>query len=249
MLNSNEVVFNSIWELKETLENAPVIRGRDNSSDSKRNRDWCDTNSYQEAMDNFVNGKMNDKISEDIEKYQTRGHKEKSKSILDVVGHNVVVPLFLQNVPTCMIRNKKVINNKIVNIFYSVKGSAGVRSSQLEEGGIRLFKNIISLEEQGYRVNLYIFECNPDNDGYGWALKLKTDREIFNIKKLCYPVTSSSTLRRIGFRIKERLYKDWIGWGYGSAYIDKELVERFIHRHFKLNHYEVWNYEGKQIVK
>ena len=252
MLNSNEVVFNSIWELRETLENAPERYDRDDSSDSERGSSWCDTNSYQEAIDNFMNGKMVEGIEKEIERYQTRGSKKKNSTTLDVVGHNVVVPLFLQNVPTCMIRNKKVINNKIINIFYSVKGSCGVRAKELEEGGINLFKKVISLEEQGYRVNLYIIECNPnwedDKLKYGWALRLKTDREIFNIKKLCYPVTSSSTLRRIGFRIKERLYKDWIGGGYGSAYFDGKIEKEFIKKHFRIQHYELWNYEGQKIV-
>ena len=97
---------------------------------------------------------------------------------------------------------------------------------------------------KNYRVNLYVVECN--NGRFGYALKLKTDRETLNIKKMCFPLISSSFLRRIGFRIKERLYKDWIGYGYGSGLFDYQEYDRFIKHYLKVRNYEIWNYKGKQ---
>ena len=77
---------------------------------------------------------------------------------------------------------------------------------------------------------------------YGYCIKLKSDRETLNIKKLCFPLVSSSMLRRIGFRIKERLYKTWIGYGYGSGMFRLREYDEFIKKNLKLRNYEIWNY-------
>lgn len=242
---SNNLVFNSIHELVENLDNSEVIRDRGDSSDSRdRDSRWCDTGSYDEARMCLINGRIYDNLGLDIDKYRTKGTATKRLNKLDVVGHTVVVPLYLQGIPHNMISNKRVINNKIITIFYSPQAPHYVDQDDLIEGASRLFKNIISLEEQGYRVNLYIVECNDHR--YGYCIKLKTDRETLNIKKLCFPMVSSSMLRRIGFRIKERLYKDWIGGGYGSGMFDYNDYDRFIKKNLRIRNYEIWNYKGKQ---
>lgn len=244
LIKSNNLIFNSIHELVEQLDNSTVMRDRDNSSDSHRSSDWCDTDDFDEARMYLLTGRVYDKLDIDIEKYRTKGTTTKRLNKLDVVGHTVVVPLHLQGIPNNMISNKRVINNKIVTIFYSPQAPHYVDQDDLIKGASKLFKNIISLEEQGYRVNLYIIECN--NSKYGYSIKLKTDRETLNIKKLCFPLVSSSMLRRIGFRIKERLYKDWIGGGYGSGIFEYEEYDRFIKKNLRIRNYEIWNYKGKQ---
>ena len=242
---SNNLIFNSIHELVEELDNSYEISGRGDSADARdRGRSWVDTEDYNEARMYLVNGRIYDGLGVDIEKYRTKGTATKRLNKLDVVGHTVVVPLYLQGIPQNMISNKRVINNKIITIFYSPQAPHYVDQNDLIEGASRLFKNIISLEEQGYRVNLYVIECNDHK--FGYCIKLKTDRETLNIKKLCFPLVSSSMLRRIGFRIKERLYKDWIGGGYGSGMFSYQEYDRFIKKHLRLRNYEIWNYKGKQ---
>lgn len=246
-LSSNQLIFNSIHELIEELDNSEEITSRDNSSNDSRDRDWCDTGSYDEARMCMLNGRIYDNLGLDIEKYRTKGTATKRLNKLDVVGHTVVVPLYLQGIPNSMISNKRVINNKIVTIFYSPQAPHSVSQNQLINGAAKLFKNIISLEEQGYRVNLYVIECQNDWRGdFGYCIKLKTDRETLNIKKLCFPLVSSSMLRRIGFRVKERLYKDWIGGGYGSGIFEYKDYDKFIKTNLRLRNYEIWNYQGKQ---
>lgn len=250
MKNSNFLLFNSISELMEQLDNAPKIPDRyDASEDTDRGSSWCDTSTWQEAHDAIIAGKMYDGLNGDLDKYRTNGSKEKSNQYLDVVGYNVVVPLQLQNIPTCMVNKKKTINNKIVTIIYKDDVPAGVNQDRIIENATELMRNIIKLERDGYRVNLYIMGYNSNDSGYGFILKLKNDRETLNIKKLCFPLISSSFLRRIDFRIKERLYKDWIGGGYGHASFDREDVENFIYKMLKIHHYEVWDYTGKQFSK
>lgn len=243
MLNSNYLVFNSIHELVEKLD-ASTDLGRDDSSDDYRGGDWCDTDSYDEAKMYLTQGRLYDDLGADIERYRTKGTASKRSAEMSVQGHTVVVPLYLQGIPNNMITNKKKINNKIITIVYSPQAPHYVSNDDLIKGATKLFKNIVSLESEGYRVNLYVVECN--NDRYGYALKLKTDRETLNIKKMCFPLISSSFLRRIGFRIKERLYKDWIGGGYGSGIFEYNEYDRFIKQYLKVRNYEIWNYKGKQ---
>ena len=246
MRNSNFLQFESISELMKELDNAPVIPGRDNSSEKEADSEWCDTDTYQEAHDAIINGKMYDNIPTDLNKYRTKGCKEKNNTHLDVVGFAPVVPLALQNVPLCMVNKKKTINNKIVTIIYNCSTPWHVSSSTIMKTTAELMKNVIELEKDGYRVNLYVCEYNDNGSGFGFVLKLKTDREILNIKKLCFPLVSSSFLRRIAFRICERLYKDWIGSGYGHAAFCEDGVKKLINNTLRLQHYECWNWEGKK---
>lgn len=241
--NGNNLVFNSISELFDELDNSKELPDRDNSSDNERGYDWCDTNSYNEARINMIDGKIYDGLDIDVEHYRTKGSGIKSINRLDVVGHSVVVPLYLQGIPNCMINSKRVINNKIINVFYSPQAPCGVSQDRLISGATKLFKKVIALERDGYRVNLYVIECQ---ENFGYCIKLKTDRETLNIKKLCFPIISSSMLRRIGFKIKERLYEDWIGWGYGRGTFELEDYEKFISNKLHIRNYEIWNYQGKQ---
>ena len=243
MLNSNYLVFNSISELVEKLDNSTDL-GRSNSSDEERSGRWCDTSSYEEARMYLTQGRLYDDLGADIDKYRTKGTATKRSPEMSVVGHTVVVPLYLQGLPNNMITNKRKINNKIITIIYSPQAPHYVSNDDLIKGAVKLFKNIVSLESEGYRVNLYVVECNDDE--FGYALKLKTDRETLNIKKMCFPLVSSSFLRRIGFRIKERLYKNWIGGGYGSGMFNYNEYDRFIKKYLKVRNYEIWNYRGKQ---
>lgn len=246
MKNSNQLLFNSISELMGALDSAPVINGRDTSSDRRDNgSDWCDTASYEEAHDAMIAGKMYDGLSGDLDKYRTPGSKEKNKTYNDVVGYNVVVPLYLQNVPTCMVNKRKTINNKIVTIIYNATVPSHVGKDEIMATTTELMRNIIKLEKDGYRVNLYVMSYNNNDNGYGFILKLKNDRETLNIKKLCFPLISSSFQRRIVFRVKERLYKDWIGDTYGYSISNEEELRNFIYKMLKIKRYEVWNYKGK----
>lgn len=245
MMNSNMLYFSSINDLMEALDSAPVISGRSNaSSKDGDNGSWCDTASWNEAHDNMLVGKVYDDLKTDLGKYKTNGCKEQNKRFLSVEGYSVVVPLYLQGVPTCMINQKKSINNKIVNIYYECSAPWSVDGDDLVKAATNLFKKVIELEQDGYRVNLYLMEVNPDDNGYCYIIKLKSDRETLNIKKLCFPIVSSSFLRRIGFRVKERLFKDWIGGGYGRASFTDNLVKQCVQKLTRTPHYEVWNYEG-----
>lgn len=252
MILKNQYVFYSISELVEALDNSKLLKDEDDyyrstTSDADRSSDWSDTKTYDEAREKLLYGFEYDDLNKVVDDYRSHGSETKQRPQLSVAGHQVVVPMYLQGIPNSMITNKRVINNKIVTIVYDCSVPSHVDSDDIMETTKELFLKVMSLEEQGYRVNLWITEVNADDDGkWGFALRLKTDREVFNAKKMMFPLISSSFLRRITFKIKENLYKDWIGGGYGSARYDREIIDKFIRRNLGVSRYELWRYDGKK---
>lgn len=243
----NQYVWHSISDLASDLRNAEYISGRYDSSDKRAGSDWSDTSSYDEALERLVKGYEYDDVKSDIRDYQTVASGTKSRSYQDVVGHQVIVPLYLQGIPTNMVNKKPVVDNKIVTMIYECSVPHYVSSQEIKNTTEKFFGKIVELESKGYRTNVWVIENNPDVGGkWGFALKLKTDRETLSFKKMMFPLISPSFLRRIGFRIKERLYRDWIGGGYGRAVLDDDLIHEFVVRNIGVRNYELWNYEGKR---
>lgn len=249
MKSTNKLLFNSISELLRELDDSSPIPGRGDASedhDGGPGSSWCDTTSYDQAHEWLKFGHEYEGLETDLSKYKSNTGKETPRQFLDVVGYTPVVPLYLQGVPTCMLNQKKALNNKIATFVYQLSVPCGVNQKDIMKTTTELMKNIIKLEKDGYRVNLYVMNYNDNDNGYGYMIKLKTDRETLNIKKLCFPLVSSSMLRRIDFRVKERLYKDWIGGGYGHGHNDETEIKQFIEDMLHLRHYELWDYRGKQ---
>lgn len=248
----NQYVFHSISELIDALDNSELQKDdygdyRETASSEPRDSGWSDTTSYEQARERMLNGYTYEDIEMDIKDYRSKGTGKKNRSYQSVAGHQVIVPLYLQGIPNSMINKKPVINNKIVTIVYDCSTPHYVNSDDIMKTTKELIKNIVSLEEQGYRCNVWIIESNNNKGGkWGFALKLKTDREVLNIKKMMFPLVSSSFLRRIGFKIKENLFKDWIGNGYGSATYDKDIIDKFIRQNLGISKYELWRWDGKK---
>ena len=89
MRTSNNLVFNSINELIEELDNSIEVGNRRTASD-KHEEDWCDTDSYDEARAHMLAGKLYDDLKGDVDKYRTKGTATKRTNQLGVVGHTVV---------------------------------------------------------------------------------------------------------------------------------------------------------------
>lgn len=240
---SNHLVFNTIAELIEALDNAPIIRGRDDSSQDYDNGSWVDTKTYEEAREKMLYGHVYEDIEKEVEKMKAVASAYKRRQHMSVAGFQVNVPLYLQGVPTSMITQSRVLNNKIVTLIYNAAVPHSVSSSSIMETTKELFRKIMSLESEGYRCNVWVTTVH--NEGkWGTALRLKTDRETLNARKMMFPLVSSSFNRRIGFKIREVLYEDWIGFGYGSPCYDKESNHKFIVKNLGVTRYELWNHGG-----
>ncbi len=239
--------FDSINELITTLDNSPHVSGRSESSESSDGYKGVDTRSYQEAHDCMLYGKDYTGLNTNLNSYKATGIDDQSKMYLTPAGMMPVVPLAIVGVPCSMINIKATrVESKIVNIIYKCDAPWCVTDKEIAKTTTELMKNIIKLEKSGMRCNVYVLGCNDNKVGY--MVRIKRDGETLNIKKMGFPTISPSMLRRIQFRICERLYEyDITNSGYGSASFVKDEVENTIHKIIpSLKHYEVWNYEGKK---
>ena len=240
-------IFNSMHEmseiLRDTIDRESVI-GSDHESKKSSGRDWCDTKSLDKAIDDLQYGREYEAFTEMLNSFKGAGHDTKRKITNGVVGHTVIVPLYLQGIPTSMITTRTVINNKIVNIFYNMSVPGYVDSEDIMDTTKDLMARVMELETQGYRVNLYLIRVNGTDHKHAFGLRLKSDRERFNAKKMAFPLVSSSMNRRIGFRVAEALYETSIGYGYGSGTMDYKTTARVITEMFRIKDFELWNYKG-----
>lgn len=250
----NELTFNNISEfiglLKYCEENKYKAYG--DSSQQENKEDWCDTETLEEAVEllTFGSQKLYDEFKK-LDNIKVEQQTKISKSILSVQGYQVVIPLHLKGVPQNMVNRKIAISNKIVNIFYEVKAPHWVKQSDIIATTTKVLERVIKLEKMGYRVNLYVLAIYDDvGKRFGFSLRIKTDKELFSYKKMLFPLISPSMLRRILFRVKEIMFKDWIGCGYGSANFKESTIIDFIKKHYSnVKSYEVWDYTGLKLKK
>ena len=82
--------------------------------------------------------------------------------------------------------------------------------------------------------------------------KAKTDREPLNLKKMCFPVASSSMLRRIYFKWVESCDSSFDGTRHSYGQYDKKKhIKEFLKEHFK-DQFIVWDFcnnDGKVVLE
>lgn len=221
--------FDNISDFINTVENAKRIQGRGNASEDE-DSSFTKTNSIDEAWKMIKSGDtsvMKD-YDKDIVKVDLDNVRPKQR--LDVVGHNVNVPLYLIGVPTCMIRkDNKIFKNKIVNILVNNSVGCFTSTDSIIKMANDIFGKILAIENMGYRVNIYkmIGSSSRNGDVLGF-IKMKNDRERINLKKMVFPMCHPSMQRRLDFKFRECFGKNDVthdGYGRQSDW-NKEYVTR-----------------------
>ena len=252
--------FSNISEFYNFLQKTPRRDGAEKSSEEKGNSSWNGTNSLEEAYDLLLSG------DEDLyKKFQEQKdmtvdkmlgniiNKKKIKN--DIVGFQPNVPNFLLGLPNDMINEiPKKVSQKILNIVLVMSVSSGVKASTLQSIGMKYTQVIDLLEKAGYRVNLYIGHAGEYQSEIDMCLiRIKTDREPFNIKKCVFPIAHPSMFRRVMFRwieccdVDKELTKGFFG-GYGRPVSDKVVIEKTIENSLK-NNFIIWNFQNTNYQK
>ena len=181
--------FDNISELDKFLKDPKNYKpGRENSSQSG-NQWFTGTDNYEQAEELLKYG--------DVETFKFIKEKQrelkidkiignvinKPKTFNNIVGYQPNVPLYLNRVPTNMIDSKKIKTDfKIINIYLDVCASARVEADEIRNAGTIYATVLDMLEKSGYRTNLYIGDVSElGNEKVMYALKIKTDREIFRV--------------------------------------------------------------------
>ena len=253
--NKNRVfanVFDSIYDLTSFIESRKTKPGRDTNS-INGDYDFTKTNSLEEAINKLKTG------DEDLFK---KVMEEKSKIKIDKLLGNAVrqqgyeqriygcvpnVPAFLKGNPINMLnREPNKISHKVLNIFLNIRVGGWVSSSEILKIGVKYIALIDYLEKNGYRCNLYSGIANESHNctcSY-LLLRVKTDREPLNIKKMCFAMAHPSMQRRIKFRWQEvnDCEVDFTREGYGSN-VDSSEIKKHIKKIFNED-FLIWSFEN-----
>lgn len=246
-------VFDNINEYVKFLENPINKKPSRNNSSEEDGRSFSGTGSYQEAKELLQYG--DDETLEKIKKIQKElkidkllgNNINKKKSYMDVVGYQPCVPLFLNGVPKCMITDeKRKVDFKILNIYLNICASAYVKAEQLQRAGAIHAMILDILEKKGYRINLFAGNVSELNGEILMpCVKIKTDREPLNLKKLAFCIAHPSMLRRIGFKYMEVCDSndDFTHSGYGRPEANEDKIRKILNDRFKTD-FIVFSYQN-----
>lgn len=250
-------VFNNISEFLNYLETKPHKSGRDNSSQNRGDKHFYGTESYEEAFNlaKYGDEELFGKLNSEIKKMNINGMlgnvRNRNKYYNDVSGFIPNVPNMMVGSPLTMINIKKDgLSQRVVNIFLNIRVASGVDASEVVKMGIKYLNVIDLLEKRGYRCNLYSGCANSDwGDNHSCLMvRVKTDREPLNLKKICFTIANPSMQRRLKFKWMEvnDCKKDFTN-GYGQieseSYIKKLLKDKL------KEDFVIWNYEDDNKAK
>lgn len=251
-------IFPNINELYKYCKNTPRRSTARKDSENTDNSEWYGTKNIEEAYNKFVYGdeELYKKIIEQSKKIKIDkilGNTYlKNRPFNDIVGFQADVPAYLKGIPQNMINTNPIRRSqKILNICLNFSVNGGVSASKRQEAGI-VYANVIDiLEKMGYRCNLYVVCCVEYNGEYSYCiLRVKTDREPFNLKKLAFIFGNASYHRRIVFRWRESCNVDndmTSGGSYGHTLTDKDIVKSDLEKNLKTN-LIVWNVQEHYTV-
>lgn len=251
-INSSKVyinIFENINEVNQYVTTRPQKSGRDNSSQEVGDKHWYGTNSFEEAVDILVHG--------DEELYNRTREEIKKLNLTKLLGNvsNRVkyenrqygcipnVPAYLNGSPLSMINPEKTeLSQKVLNIFLNIRVGGGTEGDKVVKIGSKYLAVIDLLEKAGYRCNLYSGVANEKWESKClFMVKVKTDREPFNLKKICFTIANPAMQRRIKFRWMEvNDGADFTNSGYGGTTDDKDIKAML---DLTKKDYIVWNYE------
>lgn len=245
-------VFSNISEFYNFLKKTPRRSGADKGSE-ERGSSWSGTRTLKEAYDLLLTGDeelyKTFQESKDIKIDKMLGNAINRKRFKnDIVGFQPNVPNYLLGIPTNMINDVPMkLSQKVINIVLCMSVSAGVSATTIQDIGIKYAQVIDLLEKGGYRCNLYIAHAGMYNGEKNICLiRIKTDKEPFNLKKCVFPMAHPAMFRRIIFRWIEccDVDKELTNCGYGRPLEDKKYLQTIIEKNLKSN-FIVWNFQNR----
>lgn len=253
-------IFSNINDLYVWCKNTPrrVNAEKESEAVNSERTKFTGTRTLDEAYDKLLHsdeelyGKMIKKQKEiRIDKILGNTYS-RNKTFNDVVGFQADVPAYLKGIPQNMINVKPLRRSqKIINICFNISVNCAVTHSEIESAGT-IYANVIDvLEKRGYRCNLYVMSALEYLDEYGYCIvKVKTDREPFNLKKLCFMFGSPGYDRRVIFKWIESSNLDYepTGSGYGHPVTDKNRIKSMLKKYLKSD-FIVWSVQHNKQVK
>lgn len=211
------------WEVENfssTIDYAESMKDRmhqnndyfhENQRAGINNPKWAGCNTYEEAMDFFLNGWKSKTYNQTLKKVQeinTLKTKPSRERYNDVMGFQPIVPNALKGVPTSMI-NERITQKKakVIDIAISLEVPARIEAKKVLEKLDEVILKVAEIEKQGFRANITFFSAFSGSDGKNgdfMSIKIKDARQPININKIMFLLGHPSMLRIVGFDWCER---------------------------------------------
>ena len=227
-------VFNSIGEFMDKINSRPeneYYKGHSLSS-KEGSEKFTGTKDYEEAEKLFAGGwkagkKYLSNMTEGKKAFAPTPRYIRQRT---VAGGRINMSALIAGSDRVFMRRKKMLKdsmNPVINVYYAITAPSFVKKSDLAIYAGRLFSAVRNLENEGYKIELYMgFTAQDGNDQVASLIKVKSSNEALSELKMLYPVVHPSFMRRHNFRWLETtpiINKHYFGYGY---FVDqKELKE------------------------
>lgn len=189
---------------------------------------WCGVKNYEEALKLLSEGyqPIVEKLKAEI-KANVQGNAKRVSFRNDIVGYAPVVPLAIMGVPNAMINSHMTtIKTKVIDVYYDGTFRCGVSSDDILKTGAKLLSVIISLEQQGYRFNLYQAQGYADGEDCDMlVVKIKDAAQPLDLKRVSFPMTHTAFFRVIGFDWYSKTPRGKYRSAYGHALVNEGRVK------------------------
>lgn len=206
---------------------------------------WVGVRSVEEAKKLFLEGweqpleRMKVQIDREL---NTLENKKRAKAFNNVCGYVPVIPNALMRLPNAMIDTRvDKVASKVLRFCISIDRACGCDTDMIMNQMSKQLAYIASLERSGrYRCRIEVFftafgGLNRNGSKYSTSCSVlvKSENQLFDTKRLCYPVINPSMLRLLMFGWNESLplrHMDYEVGGYGTSFEhwDSTSKEAFI---------------------
>lgn len=207
-----------------------IIKRKDNNywnnyvGDEEKSKEIINKTLYGSNED-FEKLENNLKMNEKIMSLENVKHEENYYSVR---GYQPCMARYFAGVPNSMINHRtSTIKKKIVNILFEIDTKWSITNEQRNEKFSKLLNKIINLENQGYRISLYLFSSEEDLNNFCTAriIKIKSADENMSLNRFAYALINSQFFRTL-------VFFDIASFPYRNKDIDKSTLGKPLSNHF-----------------
>lgn len=215
--------FQMMQDLEIRKETSPNFKG-----DPYKDPDFTGIKSKQEAMDKLRYGDAGMKDNLQRVKLKPVCINPTVTFSASPIGFAPIVPNAILGLPQSMVASTlDVKDNKIIDMVYDITASCGTSTESMLKAGTKVLEAILSLEAQGYRINLYAMQgYYQDKDTDMLLLQVKQSYQRMNLQRMAFPLIHPGFFRGVGFdwysKTPQGKYKS--GYGQGLCYAYSEEV-------------------------
>jgi len=221
--NENNMLYYEQFDSYHEFLNVVEKRDKENPhgeytlSYSGKRGSWVGVKSYEEARNLLING-WDAKVEYFKKEFESETKKLDEKKVVkqftDVVGFMPIVPNAIIGLPNCMI-NMRTEHKKTKVIKFLIDNT--VSGSESSESLIKYYSKVLArigvLEKNGYRCRIEILQTYTDERTSkikaGFTVLVKSENQLFDIKRMAYPIAHTSMLRVFGFGWENSLPIDY----------------------------------------